>query len=210
MISRLKISAVIVGLCLCAFAGSAMAAGLDDMLKKVQSDFASINEQGEKERARIRADAQTDGGAMAAQPEANQQQIQMTVPKDTKTQAAIDAALPTIKKVLAIHQCIREPQQLLQLNVLAIPGVNMMSGGSNGLPMYSFPNNKGLFLKYHDPSKCVDIRTIDRFSLLALNALSFRVVYLAKDSGETINFGFLLKKADDGSWLLGQPPDKVN
>lgn len=71
-------------------------------------------------------------------------------------------------------------------------------------------NNKGIFLKYHDPSKCVDIRVIDRFGLLALNALAFRVVYLAKDSGETIDFGFLFKKTDDGSWLLGQAPKKVN
>lgn len=214
MMSRLKISAIIVGsaLGLNVFTESSIAAGLDDIFKKVQNDFSSINEQGAQERARIRSGAQTNGDAMATQPETPEQHIQMTVPRDPKVKAAIDAALPNIKKVLAIHQCIRAPQQLLQLNALAIPGVNMMSGGDSGSPMYSYPNNQGSmfqYMKYHDPSKCVDIRSIDRFSLLALNALSFRVVYLAKDSGETVNFGFLFKKDDDGSWLLGQPPEKV-
>jgi len=36
----------------------------------------------------------------------------------------------------------------------------------------------------------------------ALNALSFRVVYYADDSGETVNFAYHFKKVEDGSWKV--------
>lgn len=213
MIFRLKARVGIAVLSLVAFTGSAMAGNpLEDLANKVQGDFKAINDKGEADRARIRAGetTQTNEVALAVQSEKTQKKAPVIIPKNKTTAAAIDAAMPTINKILSIHQCIREPQQLLSLNTLAIAGVSMMSGApENGLPMYSFPNNKGIFMPYHDQSKCVGIRVIDRFGMPVLNAMNFRVVYLAEDSGETVNFGFLLKKADDGSWLLAQPPGRV-
>jgi hypothetical protein len=38
----------------------------------------------------------------------------------------------------------------------------------------------------------------------ALNALQFRAVYYADDSGETISYLYLIKKSDDGTWKLAQ------
>lgn len=209
MESRLKICAMIVGLILglCAFAGSAIAGNpFEDLLNKVQSDFKAINDKGEQDRAKIRGDAQTGGGAqtggiaMAAQQEEGQSKpTQLIIPKDKRVAAAIDEALPTIKKVLAIHQCVKDWQSLRQMNIYAVPGVNMVKGGifADG----SYPNSSYL-LKYHDFNKCVSVSTIDQWNMPALNALQFRAVYFADDSGETINFGYLFKKSDDGSWKI--------
>jgi hypothetical protein len=36
----------------------------------------------------------------------------------------------------------------------------------------------------------------------AMNALQFRTVYFADDSGETLKYQFLFKKMDDGSWKI--------
>ncbi len=211
MESRLKICAMIVGLIfgLCAFAGSAMAGNpLEDLLNKVQSDFKAINDKGEQDRARIRGEAQTGGAqnsgiAMAAQPDTSQSKpTQLITPKDKRVAAAMDEALPIIKKMLSIHQCIQEPQSLRQLNVFAVPGVDMIKNSGN-LPAYGFPNSQ-FFMKYHDRNKCVRVSKLDQWTMPALNALLFRAVYFADDSGETVNFLYLFKRADDGSWKIAQ------
>lgn len=208
MESRLKICAMIIGLILglCAFAGSAMAGNpLEDLLNKVQSDFKAINDKGEQDRARIKGDAQTEGGAqtggitMAAQPEASQSKpTQLIIPKDKRVAAAIDEALPTIKKVLGIHQCVKEYGSLRQLHFYTVPGKDLTTNA-----YYMFPNSAA-WMKYHDLNKCVSISVIDQWSMPALNALLFRAVYFADDSGETVNFLYLFKKVDDGSWKLAQ------
>lgn len=207
MESRLKICAMIVGLIfgLCAFAGSAMAGNpLEDLLNKVQSDFKAINDKGEQDRARIKGDAQTGGGAqtggiaMAAQPDASKNKpTQLIVPKDKRAAAAMDEALPTIKKVVGIHQCIKDDESLRLMNIYAVPGVNMATVGG----YYPFPNSSA-WMKYHDRNKCVSVSMLDQWTMPALNALQFRAVYFAEDSGETINFGYLFKKVDDGSWKI--------
>ncbi|MHB9103003.1 MAG: hypothetical protein ACYC2E_16025 [Sulfuricella sp.] len=208
MEARLKISAMIVSLTLglCAFAGSARAF---DLFEKIKNDFSAINEKGEQDRARIRGEAQVGGGAqtggiiMAVQPEASQSKpTQLIVSKDKRVAAAMDEALPTIRKVLSIHQCIQDPQSLRQLNVFAVPGVDMVQS-SGGLPAYGFPNSQ-FFMKFHDRNKCVSLTTIDQWAMPALNALLFRAVYFAEDSGETVNFLYLFKKVDDGSWKISQ------
>jgi len=124
-----------------------------------------------------------------------QQGVQLIVPDDANVKVALDAALPTIKKVLSIHQCLRDGH-LQSLNFYAVPGVDMNAATSytNVTPMGYMP--------YHDHSKCVSVRSIDTLSMPALNALQFRTVYFADDSGETVNFNFLFKKVDDGSWRL--------
>lgn len=211
MESRLKICAMIIGLNLglCAFAGSAMAGNpLEDLLNKVQSDFKAINDKGEQDRARIRGDAQTGGGAqtggiaMAAQSEESQSKpTQLIIPKDKRVAAAIDEALPTIKKILAIHQCVKDWQSLRQMNIYAVPGVNMAQSGPYG--GYSFPNGTN-YMKYHDNNKCVSVSALDQWAMPALNALQFRAVYFADDSGETVNFLYLFKKVNDGSWRIAE------
>ena len=136
------------------------------------------------------------GPATMASPDAatgGQQETKLVVPADTRTRAAIEAALPTIKQVVGIHRCVRAFGGMLQLNNLAVPGVNM---GSSYFPDHEY------FMNYHDRSKCVSARAIDNWAMPALNALQFRVVYFAEDSGETVNFVYLLKKTEDGSWKL--------
>ncbi|MDD5298520.1 MAG: hypothetical protein PHU46_16575 [Rhodocyclaceae bacterium] len=127
-----------------------------------------------------------------------EQKTQLLIPADHRTRDAIDAALPTVKQVVAIHRCVRVPDGLLRLNFLAVPGANLIA---NLAPRWAYPDSD-LFMKYHDISKCVNARAIDSWAMPALNALRFRVVYFAEDSGETVNFTYLMMKVDDGSWKL--------
>ena len=64
-----------------------------------------------------------------------------------------------------------------------------------------YPNTP-IYMKYHDHNKCVRVSALDQWTMPALNALEFRTVYFADDSGETVNFRYLFKKIDDGSWML--------
>lgn len=197
MESRLNVCAIIVGL-------SLGLSGCAQDLAKFNQDLAALNKSlAEKGRSQASAGssggAQTGGVAMATQPEAGQsKQVQMIVPNDKQVAAAIDEALPTIKKVLGIHQCVKNNESLRQMNIYAVPGENMASQMGVG---YSFPNSPN-FMKYHDRNKCVSVRAIDQWTMPALNALKFRAVYFADDSGETINFTYLFKKSDDGSWKI--------
>lgn len=143
--------------------------------------------------------------AIARMAEGGQKEkIQLVVPKDKNTSVAIDAALPMIKKVLAIHQCARVREGLLPLNALALPGVDI-AGINEPYTADRYPNNIN-WMRHHDLSKCLSIRAIDKFNMPALNALTFRVVYYAEDSGETVNFSLLFKRGDDGDWRLSKAP----
>ena len=139
-----------------------------------------------------------------ATPSGSDQVAQVVIPSDKRVRSAIDEAMPTIKTVLGIHQCVRTQDSLRPLNIHALPGVDMTKADSR----YSFPNMPynaigiGSGMKYHDTNKCVDIRAIDKFAMPALNALNFRVVYFANDSGETVNFNYSFRKVDDGTWKL--------
>ena len=70
------------------------------------AELATINAQGVQDRARILGSAQSGGYAMAAQLEQSKP-AQVTIPKDKRVAAAIEEALPMVKKVLAIHQCVQ-------------------------------------------------------------------------------------------------------
>jgi hypothetical protein len=124
--------------------------------------------------------------------------VQIKVPDDSTVAAAMDDALPNIEKVIGIHRCIPDWKSLRMLNVYAVPGEDMMSATDN---RWSYPNSPFL-LEYHDKNKCLGVSILDRWTMPALNALQFRVVYLADDSGETLNYQFLFKKMDDGSWKI--------
>ncbi len=118
----------------------------------------------------------------------------LIVPNDTRTKAAMDAALPNVKKILAIHQCVKVDEGMLQLNYYTVSGVSIRAYGN-------YPDHQW-FMKYHDKNKCVGVQAIDSWTMPAMNALQFRAVYFAEDSGETVNFGYLMKKTEDGSWKL--------
>lgn len=201
MESRLKTCANIMGFTfvLCAFAGSAMAGGfnLGELLKLLPPPQA---QQPGQQRVQ-QQEQQPSALAMAEQPEEGQSKpVQMIVPSDKRVAAAIEEALPTIKKILTIHQCVKDDESIRQMNFYAVPGTDMAKLYGYG---WGFPNSTK-YMNYHDRNKCVSVSTIDQWTMPALNALLFRVVYFADDSGETTNFLYLFKKTDDGSWKIAK------
>lgn len=176
----------------------ALAGCSQEAMQQLNRDLANMNAA----LASGQPGAAAKPGTMAISSQTGkEQQTQLIVPADTRTREAMEAALPTVKKVLAIHQCVKVNDGLLQLNYWAVPGAN--------ISRYNDYPNSDWYVKYHDRNKCVSVRTIDNWSMPALNALQFRAVYFAEDSGETVNFGYLLKKVDDGSWKL-QSLQRVN
>jgi len=122
---------------------------------------------------------------------------QLVVPVDKTAAAALDAALPVIKKVIALHQCMKDTSSARLFSPYTV------AGGENDVFTYGFYKYAPIFAtKYHDKNKCVSVRAIDQVSLLALNSLQIRVVYLAEDSGEASNFKMQFMKSDDASWRL--------
>lgn len=172
-------------------------AGCVEQMQQLNRDLAAANAALAGGQGQTGSFAKPGTMAIANQT-GKETQTQLIVPTDPRTREAMDAALPTIKKVLAIHQCIKIEDGMLQLNYWAVPGVNPSSGW---LPYATFPDSTR-YMKYHDRNKCVSVRAIDNWAMPALNALQFRAVYFAEDSGETVNFGYLMKKVDDGSWKL--------
>lgn len=184
----------------------ALSTPLDDIVNKVKSDFSAINAKGEQDRAAIRAQQQNganpnDIAQMAQNDGGGEQTIPLTIPKDKKIGAAVEEALPTIKKIVSIHQCLKHNSGLREMNFFAVPGMDMTQFGSRfnatiGLPI--------MRMKFHDKNKCPRVQVVDQFSMPALNALLFRTVYFADDSGETSSFLYLFMKTDDGSWKIKQ------
>ena len=186
---------------LAALAFSVMAlGGCQDTLTKINQDLSALN-QNLKPNATNQAASSPN--VMATQESSQTTQIKMTVPNDSKVQAAVDAALPTIKKIVTIHQCVKAGGGMRLLNAYALPGVGMITDEMGST--LNFPDSK-TFMKYHDRTKCISIRAIDNFIMPAFNTLEFRTVYFAEDSGETVNFNYQLRKTDDGSWLLAKQP----
>jgi hypothetical protein len=138
--------------------------------------------------------------SVLAQPVSPKNQPQLIIPSDKPTTDAMKEAMPNIQNVLAIHMCIKDGESLRLMNQFAVAGVNMVNPSLFGND-FRFPNNLN-FLKYHDINMCVNLRVLDQWVMPALNALQFRAVYFAEDSGEVINFEYLFKKVSDGSWKV--------
>ncbi len=156
-------------------------------IDKFNRDMAAINARNNSQAA-----VGAKPPAMAVMPAATkEEQTQLIVPPDPRTREAMEAALPTVKKILAIHQCVKEADGTLQLNYWAVPGENVWG---TQIPLR--------YMRYHDQSKCVSIRSVDNWSMPALNALKFRAVYFADDSGETMSLRYEMRKMDDGAWRL--------
>lgn len=118
---------------------------------------------------------------------------ELVIPADKATEEAMNAALPVVKKVISIHQCMKTHESMRLLNVYAVTGVDMSQQN------VSVPIN---WTRYHDKSQCVDVKALDQWTLQALNALRVRAVYFATDSGETFNLFYYFMKASDGTWKL--------
>ena len=118
---------------------------------------------------------------------------ELVIPNDKATEEAMNAALPVVKKVISIHQCLKTDESQRLLNVYAVTGVDVSKNG------WGVPNNR---TQYHDKSQCMDVKALDQWRLLALNTLGVRAVYFATDSGETFNLSYYFRKTTDGSWKL--------
>lgn len=165
--------------------------GCAQELQKLNDDLKALNQS-------LAGNQVASSPALAQRVESSQgTTTQLIVPNDKSAADALDAALPTVKKVIGIHQCIKNWEGLRLLNFHAVPGKE------NSLVRYmnDYPNAK---MQYHDKNKCVGVRAIDQVTLLARNTLRTRVVYFAEDSGEAVNFWMTFKKVDDGSWKLDQ------
>lgn len=205
-----KIIGVSAALILSSASGSILAA---NPLENFISGIKKINEQGEKDRAAIRANQQVpeasspgtagkNGNFVTTEvPEETQATpTQITLSKDKKTAIAVEEAMPLIKKIVAMHRCMKNNGDLRQWNFDALPGVDMMKFANVYWPKTMLPIEK---MQYHDNNKCLSAKVIDQFSKPAENALLFRAVYFADDSGETDNFLYLFMKTDDG-WKIRQ------
>lgn len=119
-------------------------------------------------------------------------------PTDPQVLAAKDEALPFIQAAIATHQCINDSDALRFMNRYSVPGVTLddISWGN-----FNYPNSQ-IYMKHHDRNKCVSVSAINQWTKPALNALQFRVVYFADDSGEMVKFGYVFRKLDDGSWRI--------
>jgi hypothetical protein len=145
------------------------------------------------------ASSETSPESQVSEPDSIFSVISSTI--DNNTRITIQEAAPTIHKIIAIHQCIRltnntreNDQAMRRLNFLAEPGIDFAAGWRNTAPMGR--------MQYHDQSKCVPVKAINKISMPARNALRFTIVYFAEDSGEVANFTYLLMKSNSGDWRL--------
>jgi hypothetical protein len=142
------------------------------------------------------------GQSVEASVETQKQPTQLILPNDKSVTTAMDAAMPVIKKVISLNRCMKNEDSLRLLNFYAVPGKSFQLH-------WNYPNSKN-YLKYHDFNNCIAARTMDQWSMPALNALRFRVVYFAEDSGETVNFQYEFKRVDDGTWKLDSIRPRVS
>ena len=169
-------------------------------LERLSNDLRDLN-QG---TSRQTQSSGTPGLSMARSAESAQSTpTQMIFPKDKSVAAAMENAMPNISKVISLHRCMKSPSNMRMLNFHAIPGRNFETTYE-----WNYPNGTW-FMKYHDRNHCVAARTMDQWSMPALNALRFRVVYFAEDSGETVNFQYEFKRVEDGSWKLDSIKDRA-
>ena len=137
-------------------------------------------------------------GSLAVRGDASKTiSTELVIPADRATEEAMNAALPTVKKVIALHQCMKNGESLRLLNAYAVTGMDMQR--IDIFFSQSTPNER---TRYHDKSQCVDVKALDQWTLLALNTLRVRAVYFAVDSGETFNLRYHFKKSNDGSWKI--------
>jgi hypothetical protein len=168
-------------------------------LGQLNKDLANINQSIAAGSANSSSNLPPAAGLAQKADTGKTSAMQLIVPPDRTAAAAFDAALPAIKKVIGLHECMKDVSGARLFSTLAIPG------GENTIFSWLNQDHSPIIrTKFHDKNKCVGVRVIDQVALLALNALQIRVVYLAEDSGEASNFHIQLMKMGDGSWKLAR------
>jgi hypothetical protein len=176
--------------------------GCDATLQKLNEDLAKVNQalSGKPATNTQPVPAQQSISTTNASPVVSAVQTALTIPTDTRTKDAMEAALPIIKKILSIHACVKVDSGMLQMNFHTVPGVSWDGSSMN---FNDYPNS-AYIVKFHDRTKCMSVKAIDGWAMPALNALQFRAVFFADDSGESSNFTYLMKRIDDSTWKLQQ------
>ena len=169
--------------------------GCAQQLEQINKDLANLNQSLAAARSTPSGQAPFATGLAQNTDNGKGTPTQLIVPPDKAAAAALDAALPVAKKVIGIHQCMKDSASSRLLSPYTFPGNenNVLS------PYKPIPLN---LTQYHDKSKCLGVRSIDQISLVALNTLQIRVVYLAEDSGEASNYRMQFVKLEDASWKI--------
>lgn len=141
--------------------------------------------------------------SVAPQPAAKVTPTQIQIPAEKAVQEAVAEAMPAIRDVLNLHQCMRDSDNLRLMNKFAVPGSDMTrySNAYDQTHTYGLPVYK---MQYHNRSQCLHITSLQDWSMPALNALVFRAVYLAEDSGETATFEYSFRKMPEGNWRIAE------
>jgi len=107
---------------------------------------------------------------------------------DKRMSAALAEATPNIKEVIEKRACG------------TINGAGIYTAPGRG-PLDFFPTPMTA-TNYHNKGACMTVVRIHGWQMRALNALSFEVVYLAEDSGESTKQAHQVVKQPDGAWLF--------
>lgn len=107
---------------------------------------------------------------------------------DRRISAELAEATPTIKTVIEKRAC----GTLDGAGIYAAPGKGR----------WDFIGSPMEFTRYHNKGACMTVARIHGWQMQALNALSFEVVYLADDSGESSKQAHQVVKQPDGAWLF--------
>jgi hypothetical protein len=119
-----------------------------------------------------------------------QQLTKQLNPKITNSQikTMMAEASPTVEKVLAMTACF-------------YPGNSFGAYQSSGGNLFSFSSNPWL-LKHHDSTRCVNVQRIKDWKASAKNALTFNVMYVSDESGESFEQKYEIQKQLDDVWLF--------
>jgi hypothetical protein len=112
--------------------------------------------------------------------------------KNEKLQAVVEQAKGNIAGFLEIESCISRYNGS-SLNSFAAPGKKYPGFNYIGV-MFG--------MKYHSKSSCLTVKKIQGWEMPAKNALSFEVLFVADDSGESAKRWYKLQQQENGDWLF--------
>lgn len=105
--------------------------------------------------------------------------------------SSVQGAAPVINKILAFSACFKGVDGSQYLRQYLAPGENFVQ----------IPADR---TRYVPTNTCMDVSRVDDWNMPALNALSFRVVYVSRVSGEGVDIFYTFVRQSDGAWFLFQ------
>ncbi len=111
--------------------------------------------------------------------------------QDAKMNGMVAEAKPIIRDVIGKLACLKDFDTTTFSRYVA-PNSNQ----------YHYAHGPASSTQYHNKSICLTVEKFRDWSALALNAFKFEVVFLAEDSGESVNRKYKLIKQPDGEWLF--------